>query len=198
MKTALTLILVFSLVSNSMSQSFLKDGDIIFHTSKSQQSLMLQKITKSPFTHCGIIFYRNGKQYVIEAVQPVKITPLQSWIDRGVDKRYAVLRVWSGLTKEQKNKMYAYAKNQLGKNYDIKFQWSNDKIYCSELVWKCYKSASIHLSNPKKFKNYNLTSPIAMKAIKNRYGNTFNPEELVVSPKDIYNSGELKIIFNNY
>jgi hypothetical protein len=59
-------------------------------------------------------------------------------------------------------------------------------------------AAGIKLSEPKKFKNYNLTSPIAMYAIKQRYGNKFNPNELVVSPKDIYNSKSLKIVHNNY
>lgn len=28
-----------------------------------------------------------------------------------------------------------------GKPYDIYFEWSDDKIYCSELVWKIYKHA---------------------------------------------------------
>lgn len=197
MKTILSLLLTIFVFSNCSSQDF-KDGDIILHTSKSNQSVMLQKITKSNFTHCGIVFYRNGKPYVFEAVQPVKITPLNSWISRGVGGRYAVIRPYTPLSPNQKSKMYDYAKKQIGKNYDLKFQWSDNKIYCSELVWKCYMAAGIELSEPKKFKNYNLTSPIAMYAIKQRYGNKFNPNELVVSPKDIYNSKSLKIVHNNY
>lgn len=26
-----------------------------------------------------------------------------------------------------------------GKDYDINFEWSDNKIYCSELIWKIYK-----------------------------------------------------------
>jgi hypothetical protein len=37
-----------------------KDGDIIFHTSKSSQSKMLQMATNSDLTHVGVIFYKNG------------------------------------------------------------------------------------------------------------------------------------------
>lgn len=195
--TFVSFLLLVILSYQTNSQSF-RDGDVILHTSKSNQSKMLQKITNSNFTHCGIIFYKNGVPYVFEAVQPVKITPLPSWINRGVNGNYAVLRSYKELTNTQKSKMYEYAKKQLGKNYDLKFQWSDNKMYCSELVWKCYMVAGIKLSEPKKFKNYNLSSPIAMYTIRKRYGNTFNPNESVVSPKDIYNSDFLKIIFNNF
>lgn len=198
MKSAFTLLLSFFLYSTNLYSLTLKDGDIILHTSKSNQSLMLQKITNSIFTHCGIIFFKNGVPYVFEAVQPVKITPLSSWIKRGVGEKYAIVRPYTPLTADQKSKMYSYAQKQIGKNYDLKFQWSDDKMYCSELVWKCYMIAGIKLSDPKKFKNYNLSSPIAMYAIRQRYGKKFNPNELVVSPKDIYNSESLKIIFNNF
>lgn len=197
MKNLLILILISFMNYNCFSQS-LKDGDIILHTSKSQQSSIIQKITKSQFTHCGIVFFKNGIPYVFEAVQPVKVTPLKIWINRGINSNYAVLRPYTPLTKEQKNKMYSYAKSQLGKNYDIKFQWSDDKMYCSELVWKCYKAAGITLTKLKKFNNYNLTNPIVIQTIKNRYGNNFNSNELVISPKDIYNSDLLKIIYNDY
>ena len=29
-----------------------------------------------------------------------------------------------------------------GKNYDLTFEWSDDKIYCSELIWKIYKRST--------------------------------------------------------
>lgn len=194
-----TSILFFFILTSFLakSQNF-RDGDIILHTSRSQQSIMLQKITKSIFTHCGIIFYKDGVPYVYEAVQPVKITPLKSWINRGVGSNYTVLRPYNELTSDQKSKMYKYAKKQLGKNYDLKFQWSDNKMYCSELVWKCYYAVGIKLCEPKKFSNYNLNSKVAKYAIQSRYGNSFNSNETVVSPKDIYNSKKLKIIFNNF
>ena len=28
------------------------------------------------------------------------------------------------------------------KDYDLYFEWSDDKIYCSELVWKIYKNGA--------------------------------------------------------
>ena len=38
-----------------------REGDIIFQTSKSRQSPLLQVATRSKITHCGIIVMREGK-----------------------------------------------------------------------------------------------------------------------------------------
>jgi hypothetical protein len=54
----------------------IKNGDIIFQTSLSQQSKAIQLATNSKYSHCGIIYKDNGQFYVYEAVQPVKITCL--------------------------------------------------------------------------------------------------------------------------
>ena len=201
------LLVLFSFVYNNYTDlpfykkelkdvSELRDGDIIFHTSKSNQSQMLQVATNSELTHVGIIFFRNGLPYVFEAVQPVKITRLENFIARGVDGKYKIVRYKDGLTKEQINLGIAYSKRQLGKNYDIKFQWSDKKMYCSELVWKIYKEMGINLCDPKTFSNYNISSPEVQKAIKQRYGSTFNMDEQVVAPVDIYESSLVQTVFN--
>ncbi len=56
------------------------DGDMIFQTSQSGQSLAIQYATHSKYTHCGLLFNDNGKWYVYEAVQPVKKTLFKDWI----------------------------------------------------------------------------------------------------------------------
>jgi hypothetical protein len=59
------------------SSSFqLRDGDIIFQTSQSAQSIAIQKATHSKYSHMGIIFFRGGKPYVYEAIKIVQYTPL--------------------------------------------------------------------------------------------------------------------------
>ena len=146
----------------AQSQNF-KDGDMIFHTSKSSQSQIIQKITGSKFSHCGIIFYKKGVPYVFEAVQPVKMTPLNVWINRGIGGRYAVTRYKKTISKEDKDRMMYYAKRQLGKGYDIKFQWSDSKMYCSELVYKVYESAGITICNKNKFSSFDLSNDMVKK-----------------------------------
>jgi len=196
------LITVFILMSNitctsSQGYSF-KNGDVIFHTSLSSQSQHIQDATNSNLSHVGIIYMRDGKPYVFEAVEPVKITPLDEWINRGKDKKYKVYRSVTPLSKTDINKMYEYCVKQEGKHYDTKFQWDDSKIYCSELVWYAYNSIGIQLSTPKTFGDFEIESPEIKKEIVRRYGDKFVQSELVVSPQCIIESRHLFKIFSNY
>ena len=112
-----------------------KNGDIILQTSKSSQSKMIQEVTNSKYSHVGIVYIKDGKPYVFEAVQPVKITPLDEFINRGVNSKYTVVRYNREFNEDQMNRMYNYATSQIGKNYDLKFEWSDKSMYCSELVF---------------------------------------------------------------
>lgn len=198
MKKLLLSIVTMCLSLQPCTSQIFKDGDIIFHTSKSSQSKMVQLVTNSKLSHCGIIFYKKGKPYVFEAVQPVKVTPLQQWINRGVGGKYIVSRVKTPLTNSQLTEMYKYAKSQLGKDYDLKFQWSDNKMYCSELVYKVFVAGDRFVGEGKKFSSYNLNNEVVKSAIKKRYGNSINLNEMVITPVDIFKSSEVKTVFNNY
>ena len=56
----------------------LRDGDIIFQTSRSELSIPIQKATRSPYSHMGIVFIRNGSPYAYEAINKVQYTPLHA------------------------------------------------------------------------------------------------------------------------
>ena len=192
------IVFLLSLVLFGCNDSTFKDGDIIFHTSKSSQSDMLEKVTSSNLTHVGIIFYNDGEPFVIEGVQPVKITPLNDFISRGVAGKYKVVRYNRKFTDSQKDRMYEYARNQIGKDYDMKFEWSDDKMYCSELVFKTYFNGGITLCNINKFEDYDLSDDIIQKEIDIRYGGDINLNENVVTPVDLYESLSVHLIFDNY
>lgn len=193
----LAVILLVSLLSCNNNEDF-KSGDIILHTSTSTQSKMIQDVTNSKYSHVGIIYIKDGQTYVMEAVQPVKLTPIDEFINRGVDGKYTVVRYKGKFTKDDMKRMYDYASSQLGKNYDLKFQWSEDTMYCSELVFKIYYNAGIQLCNINQFKDYNLSSEEVQNSIKVRYNTEINPEELVVTPVDLYNGRSTYVIFDNY
>lgn len=196
MKKLIIGILLSLFFTNCSSQEF-KDGDIIFHASKSSQSKMLQIATNSNITHVGVIFFKSGKLYVFEAVNPVKITPLQEFINRGVGSKYSVKRTKTPISNSELKIMMEYGKRQIGKPYDLKFEWNDDKIYCSELVWKIYHYAGIRLCDIKSFSDFNLNRPIVKQAINSRYKGKFNINESVVAPIDLYNSDKLKTVYSN-
>ena len=72
---------VFS--GESGATSVIREGDILFHTSTSSQSALIRLLTNSPWTHCGIVLRHKGQLQVLEAVQPVKLTPVAVWTARG-------------------------------------------------------------------------------------------------------------------
>ena len=85
-------LLFMCLISFDLLAQDFQTGDIIFHTSKSAQSIVIQKATHSPYSHMGMIVHKNHKIWVLEAIQPVKYTPLQQWINRGTGARYVLKR----------------------------------------------------------------------------------------------------------
>lgn len=192
----LSLLLVLPFTSCSSQE--LKDGDIIFQSSKSSQSKMLQIATNSNITHVGVIFFKSNKPFVFEAVNPVKITPLQEFINRGAGRKYSIKRTKTPLKKSELKIMMEYGKRQLGKPYDLKFQWNDNKIYCSELVWKIYHYAGIRLCDIKSFSDFNLERPIVKQAIITRYKGNFNINESVVAPIDLYKSTQLETVYSNF
>ena len=168
------LALLFTSVFITAQATEPRTGDIIFHRSQASQSSAIQLATRSDYTHVGMIIYRDDKPYVIEAVQPVVATPLNQWIKQGSNSDYVIKRlknVDTLLTQVAQDKLNQEANRYLGKDYDWKFGWSDDKIYCSELVWKVYQRAlGIELCQPKKLADYDLSSPVVKQEIARRYG----------------------------
>ena len=179
----------------------IKNGDLIFQTSLSGQSKAIQLATKSKYSHCGIIYNENGKFYVFEAIQPVKTTALDKWIARGKDGHYVIKRLKNAdqiLTNKTLQKIKKEGEKFKGKNYDLTFDWSDDKIYCSELIWKIYKRATgVELGKLEKLSDFDLTSEVVKKKMKERYGDKIPMDEIVISPAAIFESDLLKTITSN-
>ena len=137
----------------------------------------------------GIVLFKDGKPFVFEAVQPVKYTPLEAWFNRGKDKHYVVKRLKSPPSENIASLLQAEAKRYVGKSYDLTFEWSDNRIYCSELVWKMYKSAAdIELAPLAKLGSFNLSNPVVQAKLKERYGKHIPLNEPVIAPAAIFES----------
>lgn len=179
----------------------LQNGDLIFQTSLSSQSQAIQIATKSMYSHCGIVFLEEGKPFVFEAGDRVQRTPLNEWIARGQDKHFVVKRLKNAeaiLTDAVLKKMQYIGQDWQGKQYDWAFNWTNDKIYCSELVWKMYqKSCGLELGNLKTLKDFDLSHPEVQKKLKERYGTSIPMDEPVITPQDVFESELLETVSSN-
>jgi uncharacterized protein YycO len=103
----------------------LKDGDIVFHTSRSAQSLAVQRATG----------------------------------------------------------------DYEGRPYDLTFEWSDQRIYCSELVWKLYQRAlGVRIGELQKIRSFNLGDPAVRAKMRERYGDKVPMDEPVISPVAMFES----------
>jgi uncharacterized protein YycO len=179
----------------------LKDGDLIFQTSLSKQSKAIQLATHSSYSHCGLIF-KNGNEYeVFEAVQPVKFTPLYKWIARGQNGKFVIKRLKNAdsvLTPATLKKLKQAAVTFAGKYYDLTFEWSDNKIYCSELIWKAYQRATgIEIGKLQKLSDFDLTNNAVKAKLEERYGKNIPLNEPVISPTAIFDSELLTVVRSN-
>jgi len=170
----------------------LQDGDIIFQTSRSELSIPIQKATHSQYSHMGIVFFKNGSPYVYEAIKTVQYTPLRKWIDRGEEGHYVAKRLREAnriLTSQAVKRLRQAGIKFQGKPYDSYFEWSDKRIYCSELVWKIYdRGLGIRVGRLQKVRDLDLSDPMVKTKIKERYGNKILQEETVISPGEMFSS----------
>lgn len=177
-----------------------RDGDLVFQTSRSRQSRAIQLATGSPYSHMGIVHLRRGKPFVFEAVQPVRSTPLSAWIDRGEGGHVVVKRLREAdtlLTPAVRRKMWAVGESFAGRGYDRYFEWSDERLYCSELVWKIYaRGAGIRLGERQRFAEVDRSHPLVAARIRERFGDSPPLDEMVISPAAMFQAPELVTVYS--
>ncbi|MFD4838660.1 YiiX family permuted papain-like enzyme [Achromobacter sp. NPDC058515] len=175
----------------------LQTGDMVFQQSRSAQSLAIQQATHSPYSHMGMIVMRRGQPYVLEAAARVSYTPLAQWIAQGERGHYVAkrLRDASRLTPKALEQLAKAGAEYLGKPYDLVFAWSDEQIYCSELVWKIYQRAlGVEIGALAPLKSFDLTSPAVRAKMQERYGKNVPWEEPIISPAAMYKSDQLATV----
>ncbi|MGA1870362.1 MAG: YiiX family permuted papain-like enzyme [bacterium] len=186
------LILLINVGCSTRTLINIQPGDIIFQTSQSSQSHAIQLATHSKYSHMGIIFFLNGQYYVYEASKVVKFTPLAEWIHRGEDGHYIIKRLKDAeklLTPNKITTVEKVAFEYKDRPYDLYFEWSDKRIYCSELVWKIYKrSLNIEIGKLKYLKDFDLKNDIVQKKLKERFGDKIPYDEFVISPQAMFES----------
>ncbi len=197
--TALILCLASAAACRAANEYQPRDGDIVFHTSRSSQSLAIQKATGSRYSHMGIVYLRDGEPFVFEAVATVRLTPLAEWIARGVDSHFVAMRLAAAddlLTQATLERMIDSGQSFAGKSYDLYFEWSDDRLYCSELVWKVYQRAlGLEIGELRTIESFDLTDPVVQAKILERFAGPPPAGEPVISPADMFASDLLVTVF---
>lgn len=176
-------------INNPNWYSKLKTGDVVFINGTSQQSDSIIEATGSLVTHMGMIIVKEGAYFVAEAVQPVKLTPLEKFVTphrvknerlliKRLDESKLPIKISPTIEHELLQEFYKYN----NKNYDSLFQWSDEKIYCSELVYKIFKKVlTIDVGTVVYTKELNM-GPAVINLIKQR----FNVNEGTIKFNNVY------------
>lgn len=194
MKSKLILAATCLWVGNSVAEepkpTPLQEGDVVFSGSTRGQGEAIIKATGSPYTHCGIVFLSDGKPMVLESAQPVGVVSLETFKARSKPGTFMARRLKTALEPANYQMARNWAAAQIGKNYDARFRWSDDTLYCSELVWKIYQHGGIELCEPRRFRDYLLDDPKVKRLIEERYGGVEKMplDEKVVAPSDLATS----------
>lgn len=120
-------------------EAVLKPGDLIFQTTVSRQSGPIAKATHSPLTHVGIAYKEKDSWMVLEATEPVKVTSLEEFKNTGRGSAVCVRRPQFDFDIDQ---VISEGSRYLGQKYDLLFAWDDQRMYCSELVYKAFERAT--------------------------------------------------------
>ncbi len=177
---------------NSAHSLELQAGDVLFQDLPGPLGEAIKLATGSQYSHCAIVLKDENGLFVFEAVEPVRRVEIEDWIDQGIKDHFVVRRLPNAKevpTPKIIERMLSISKDQLNKHYDGLFEWNDERIYCSELVWMAYsEGAGIELCAPRPLKEYDLSSPEVKAQIEMRYGRSAPIDELMVSPEDLLRS----------
>ncbi len=188
----------------------IQSGDILFQTTKNEQTAAIMISTGSFITHMGIAEKgKDGEVRIIETGATVKAVPLQEWVENGQAGRVAVKRM-KDVDEDTGKKIAASARSFSGRKYDPYFYWDDQKLYCSELVYKAFKANKIDVGKVEKISDLNVGNRFSKRLAESRL--EFHPlckqgkddcwskvlDAEIITPASIYRDRNLKTVYSNY
>ena len=190
-----------------------QDGDIVFNTSPSRQSLAVGIATRSWLTHVGFVRTEGDDIFVIEASDTTRKIPFADWVAEGMGGRLKIMRL-PGMKADAVDKAAAWSGQHFGKTYDIFFAPGHDQFYCSELVHDAFAAAGVTLGTVQKLRDLHLTSAPVQKLIGERWarhprcnhGQAKDAQACmaiigdldIITPARIADDKSLRIVYSNY
>jgi uncharacterized protein YycO len=138
----------------------LRTADILCFRGRGLFSALIRSLTRSVYSHAGLVYVFEGRVYCLEAVgsgvRLVLMSLLKRHYEGGIDA-FEVL----GVTEDQRRGVIGFAFQQLGKGYDnpalLRFLWylllgrrrrarPDRRWFCSEIVAEAWRFQGIRLS----------------------------------------------------
>jgi hypothetical protein len=174
----------------------LKDGDVVFQHLTGKLGSVIAEVTESPLTHCGMVVHRRGEPYVIEAIGPVRYIAFKKWVAQGDQGHFSQMRLKSA-SEEQIAKTVTAAETLLGLPYDIQYDFDDEKIYCSELVYKAYlRGGEIEVGSKEALRDLNWKG--SEKFIRVLAGGELPLDRQMVTPVSISRDPKFKLMYSTF
>ena len=174
----------------------IRHGDFIFQHLAGPLTELIVNVDGGIYSHCGIIIKEKGRFYVLEAIGPVKRTPINDWISRGIKDQFTVVRLKEDYQKGIFN-IVREAKGFMGRPYDIQYEWDDKKVYCSELIYKAVlKGAKISLAEFEHLGDMNW-QPYESE-IRRLDGGELPLDRMMITPDAVALSDKVQTIFSNF
>jgi len=189
-----------------------QSGDIVFQTSLSSQSKVIQVATGSKYSHVGIVEVApDGRTFVIEAISKVSRTDLQSWVARGSEGKFAAFRIVD-LSPSKAAAFVTAAASYLGRQYDVFFTRHNDDLYCSELVDFAAHDVGLEFGHYQRFGSLNVNNDQVKALARARWRghplcqalHSFEEcwpriqDDEMITPVSLTQDNRLRMIYSNY
>ncbi len=119
-----------------------QEGDVVFQSMPHSPLIdAIEGGQESPLSHVGIVGKQDGQWVVFEALRGVQATPLKMFLLRGREQGFAVFRFKESY-RPQIPATLAAVQKYLGRPYDLRYEMDDEKIYCSELVYKAFRDVT--------------------------------------------------------
>lgn len=155
----------------------LRTGDLLFQKVNKDDSLT----SDSAYNNIGIAFVDGDNYALLETSDQVQYISIRQWVENGNNNHYVAKRLQNAdslLTSSNIQDLRREARNNIMKKYDNSNDWSDDKMYNAELIWKMYERIfNIELGSLDTIK------VDSIKRIEIRPSTIFNSEELMTINK---------------
>jgi hypothetical protein len=124
---------------------------------------------------------------------------LAAWVARGAGGHFVVKRLREAerlLDAAALERMRTVGESFRGRPYDLTFEWSDERIYCSELVWKIYQRAiGIEIGALQSLAEFDLSDPVVKAKLRERWGGPPPASEKFISPAAMFASDLLETVY---
>ena len=180
----------------------LEVGDIVFTCIGTSLFRQISSASLCWSNHVGIIIGHNGEDYLVaESRVPLSTTTtLTRFINRSAGKRYAIRRLSTQLSDEQKNALVAQVPERLNKLYHTGFKYDSSRQFCSKFVFDIYQSAlSIRVGEIETFQELLSKNPNAkLQFWKLWFIGQIPWERTTVTPASLWQHPHLSLVYQSH